>query len=163
MIMAFIWSGEVKQSKYHLARWEVIFRPEGNGLWGLKNLHHFFLALREKSLWLFIARDGMWSKVIKGKYFPRSSTIQWIRNFKKPGRNISNIWASLMGAFNLLSSWLAWSPGDGSTVYVGEDPIVGGPVSYTLTRDLIFFLDCKGFYSLYHIASPPSRGSTIQG
>ena len=80
MIMAFIWSGEVKQLKYHRVRWEAISRPVGNGGRGLKDMNLFSLALREKSLWWVITGKGLWSKVIKGKYISRSTTIHWVRN-----------------------------------------------------------------------------------
>ena len=51
MIMAFIWFGEVKQSKYHLVRWEAISRLVGNGGWGMKDMYLFYFDLRAKSLW----------------------------------------------------------------------------------------------------------------
>ena len=104
MIMAFIWSGEVKQFKYHLVCWEVISHPMEKVGWILKNMHLFSWDLREKILWLVIIGDNLWSKVIEEKYIHRTTTFQWVRSFKKPDRNISNIWVGLLGTFNLFSS-----------------------------------------------------------
>ena len=74
------------------------------GGWGLKNMHLFSLDLREKSLWLVIIGDNLWSKVIEEKYIHRTTTFQWVRSFKKTGKNISNIWVGLLEAFNLFCS-----------------------------------------------------------
>ena len=112
-IMVFIWFGDNVQSKYHLVRWENIAGPVEKGGWGLKNMHLFSMALRAKSLWLVFFGGSLWSLVLKEKYFRKISTIQWVGSYKKPGRHISNVWAGLLGAFKLFSSWLAWTPGDG--------------------------------------------------
>ena len=104
MTMAFIWSGEVKQSKFHLVRWENIACPMEMGGWGLKNMQHFSLALRAKILWLVLCGNNLWSQTIKVKYLQYLSTVQWGSQIYQAWRHISNIWSGLLGVFNIFSS-----------------------------------------------------------
>jgi hypothetical protein len=41
------------------------------GGWGLKNLPFFQRALSANTLWRILMKPGLWSKVIKAKYFPQ--------------------------------------------------------------------------------------------
>ena len=50
IIFHFLWDGNKKDFKYHLAEWEAISKPKSLGGWGIKNLRLFNLALCAKSL-----------------------------------------------------------------------------------------------------------------
>ena len=99
----------------------------------------------------------------KRKIHPKSIKNSMGQRLQEVRKRISNIWAGLLGDFKILSSWLAWSPGDGREVCVGEDPIVGGPHSFIMSSELLFHLHCRGFDSLYHVALAPTRGYVHQG
>ena len=160
-ILAFLWSGDPVQSKFHLVQWEEISRPVDYGGWGMKNLHLFSVYLRAKILWMVLTRGRLWSQFMKDKYFRRISMIQWVGSFQKWGRSISNVWAGLLGAFNLFSSWLAWTPRDGRGVLLGEDPMLEDPKNMFLSRAL-YLLHCKGFFYLNHISLALPRHLTHQ-
>lgn len=49
----------------------------------------------------------------------------------------SNILTNLVGAWNILSDWIVWSPGDGFLVKLGEDPMIGSTNFYKLLEPLI--------------------------
>ena len=70
----------------------------------------------------------------------------------------------LVSSFLDLGDWLAWSPGNGNSILVGEDPIMGGMTDYKLSTKTIHVLRMKGYKSLYHLLvsnrsllSPPKR------
>ena len=47
-MLNFLWSGNEKKEKYHLASWTTIARPKLPGGWGLKNISYFGKALAAK-------------------------------------------------------------------------------------------------------------------
>ena len=57
----------------------------------------------------------------------------------------------LVSSFLDLGDWLAWSPGNGKSILVGEDPIMGGPIDYKLSTEDIYVLRMKGYKSLCHV------------
>jgi hypothetical protein len=52
-----------------LVKWKTLAKPKKCGRWGLKNISLFGEALPVKSLWRLLFSDGMWSKLMKQKYF----------------------------------------------------------------------------------------------
>ena len=47
---------------------------------------------------------------------------------------------------------LAWVPKNGRFIHPGEDPIIGGPISFVLSTGLIGFFRENGFYTLDQVA-----------
>jgi hypothetical protein len=80
LIFSFLWTGSKKNSGYHLCRWEAISKPKMMGGWGLRNLPFFYRALSANTLWRILMKPGLWSKVIKAKYFPHLPVHIWIRS-----------------------------------------------------------------------------------
>ena len=111
---------------------------------------------------MVLSGSRLWSQVMKEKYFRRIFMIQWVTSFQKQGRCISNVWVGLLCAFNVFSSWLVWTSGDGRGVRLGEDPIVGGPQNHVLSLALLYLLHCKGFFYLNHISLALPRHLTHQ-
>jgi hypothetical protein len=50
------------------------------GGWGLRNLPFFYRALSANTFWRILMKPGLWSKVIKAKYFPNLPVHIWIRS-----------------------------------------------------------------------------------
>lgn len=159
-IFHFIWTGNHSQ-KFHLIDWERLARPVELGGWAIKNIHIFSSALLAKSLWRSLWRvlseDNLWILVIKKKYFRSLSMTYWIRTSHKSKNGISNNWVVLLSSFDNIKNWLAWLLRNGQSIQIGEDPIIGGPISYRLSLELIHHLRARGIYTLHHIHH---RGST---
>lgn len=151
-ISNFIWSGLDKR-KIHLCNWQKIASPKALGGWSLKNIFVFALALRAKSLWRVISVDCIWRSIIKDKYFKGKSTLQWLRSSNGGYKGASCIWDGLFTALPVIKRWLVWQPGNGRYIHLGEDPIIGGPVSYKLSPFLLHSLHSRGYFRLHHGAA----------
>ena len=128
----FLWSGCSDKPTICLARWDLLTKPKECGGWGLKDTSEFGRALIAKNLWRCIFVPCLWNRVITAKYIRGWPISDWIRLFEYDQRNISNIWRALLKAMPILKSWLVWCPGDGWSIRVGRDPILGMNGSYRL-------------------------------
>jgi hypothetical protein len=52
----------------------------------------------------------------------------------------------------LLKNWLAWSIGNGKSVFIGQDPFIGCGSSYKLSPDLLAHLSSMQIYTIAHIS-----------
>ena len=68
-------------------------------------------------------------------------------------KGVSNIWARLVSSFSVMGDWHAWFLGNGRSILEGEDPIIGGPRKFNLSKELILILRSKGYIFLHHIAT----------
>ena len=59
------------------------------------------------------------------------------QNEKKPIKGVSNIYSGITTAFKFLGQRLAWIPGNGESIWVGMDPIVGGSEGFVLSHELV--------------------------
>lgn len=72
--------------------------PKAKGGLGFRRMHQFNLAMLAKQGWQLLHNDtSLAARVIKGKYYPRTSFLQ-----AKVGHNSSYTWKSLMDARHIL-------------------------------------------------------------
>jgi hypothetical protein len=75
----FLWSVSGALEHVHLYKWNDLANPKAFGGWGIKNLFWFSRALEENTLWCCLMKDKLWHRVLKEKYFPSSSVVNWLR------------------------------------------------------------------------------------
>lgn len=76
------------------------------------------------------------------------SVLQWIRNPYKKVVNASPFWSGFMKVYSQMGSRLTWHIGDGSLVYVGIDPFIGGENFFQLSSHLIHELHSTDHFRL---------------
>jgi exonuclease III len=157
LIFSFLWTGS-KLTGYHLCNWEVISKPKKMGGWGLKNLPFFQRALLANTLWRILMKPGLWSKVIKAKYFPQIPVHLWLRS--TTGRRIegSHTWRNLLTTLPIILHWLSWKPGNGYQIEVGRDVMLGLGKLALLSTNLLEHLHRKNIFFLFQIKSNQSGG-----
>jgi hypothetical protein len=147
-IFSFLWTGKKDKESVHLVAWNKLVCPKSDGGWGLRNLNVFGTALAEKSLWRCLFSDCLWSSVIKDKYI-RSWTIdEWFRQIPKNKKGASISWNWLLSVFPVVSQWLAWIPGNGWSIKLGEDPIVEKVNFHNLSEETLSHLHSRGIFYL---------------
>ena len=144
----FIWSGCNDKPSICLARWDLLANPKECGGWGIKDIGDFGRALNAKNLWRCLFVPCLWHRVIYAKYIRGWAIGEWIRLVEYDMRNISNVWRALLKAMPILKQWMAWRPGDGWSIRVGRDPIVGMAGSFRLSDPLLTHLLDKRVYYL---------------
>ena len=135
-----------------MVRWDLLARPKDCGGWGLKDIAAFGRALHAKLLWRCIFVPSLWHRVITAKYIRGWPISEWIRFHEYDRRSISNIWRALLQAMPILKQWLAWQPGDGWSIRVGRDPILGLVGSSRLSEPLLTHLLGRRIYYLAQAA-----------
>jgi len=68
LMFHFLSTGAKTSEGIHLANWKSLAMPFRYGGWNIKHLHYFNKALNAKSLWRALLDNGLWSKIIRGKY-----------------------------------------------------------------------------------------------
>jgi hypothetical protein len=106
LIFSFLWTG-CKTNGYHLCNWETISKPKKMGGWGLRNLPFFNRALLANTLWRIIMKTGIWSKVIKAKYFSQLSVLFWLRLASERPTVGSQTWKHLLTTLPIIHHWLS--------------------------------------------------------
>ena len=48
----------------------------------------------------------------------------------KVSKGVSNIWGGMIPSFQVLGEWFPWLSGNDRSISIGEDPIIGGPITY---------------------------------
>jgi hypothetical protein len=125
LIFDFLWSGGGKTHGIHLCSWETLAKPKHLGGWGLQNLFLFNRALATNSLWRVLFKEGIWQQVIKDKYLPYFSVATWLRSTSPLQPAASQIWKNLLKSLPLITRWISWKPGNGSSILIGLDKILG--------------------------------------
>ena len=113
------------RKKFHLADWLLLSKPTALGGWGIKHLGWFSISLRLKSFWLALSRNGIWFNVLSVKYLKNLSVVSWIRSKAFSVRGVSVIWKGFIHSLSWLGGGLTWHVGNGETIRVGLDLIVG--------------------------------------
>jgi hypothetical protein len=126
----------------------MIARPKHLGGWGLCNLSGFSSALEENNLWRVLLKEGLWQCVIKEKYFPSISVVRWLRTVDIKKEQGSQTWRYLLKYLPLLLNWMVWSPGNGHSILIRKDNILGMGSGALLSKDLIDIINRKGFHCL---------------
>jgi hypothetical protein len=100
-------------------------------------------ALTANTLWRVLTRDGIWHNVIKDKYLPFTTVINWFRSTTFKQSATSRIWNSLIKSVHLITHWLSWIPGSGHLIFLGRDKILGLGDRSFLSQALITHLRRK--------------------
>ena len=136
MIFSFLWGSSAKNKKFHLVDWHTLACPTSLGGWGIKQLLWFSLSLRLKRLWQAINGNGIWFQLLSVKYMRSLPLHSWLRKKSFTTRGVSMIWKGFLLTLSWLGSGLIWKAGNGTTIRLGLDPIVGLGSSYLLPLDL---------------------------
>ena len=121
----FIWEGgKGNEKKLHLVSWEKIQKPRAEGGLQVRSLASQNLALGAKLLWHLISGKDCWSKqVLRKKYFPGSR--KRCLDSTPQHRNGSPVFKLCIKALPSFKKRLYWIPGNGKTIRIWEDPILG--------------------------------------
>jgi hypothetical protein len=128
------------------------------GGWGLRNIFHFNRALAANSLWRVLTKQGIWHKVIKDKYLPYTSITTWLRSTSTTQPMASQTWKNLTKSLPLITHWLSWFPGNGQSILIGQDKILGSGTLSLLSSDLLLVLKDRNIRYLYQ-----ARAHNLQG
>lgn len=148
LIFSFLWGSTADRKKFHLTDWLASSKPTSLGGWGIKHLGWFNISLCLKSFWLALNGNGIWFKVLSVKYLKKLSVVSWIRNKAFSVRGVSVIWKGFIHTLSWLGRGLTWHVGNGETIRVGLDPIVGMGSPYSLRNDLREYLEEYGILTL---------------
>jgi hypothetical protein len=153
LIFSFLWSGSKKSSGYHLCKWEDLSKPKSMGGWGLRNLPFFHRALSANTLWRILMKPGIWNRVIKAKYYPHLPVHLWIRSASVRSSIASHTWKHLLFSLPIILHWISWNPGNGFSIEIGRDALLGLGGRAFLSTKLLLHLHKKSIYFLYQISS----------
>ena len=125
LLKRFIWEGgKGNDKKLHLVSWEKIQKPRSEGGLHVRNLSIQNLALGAKLLWQIVSGKDSWSKkVLQKKYFP--GTRKRCLDMPPQIRNGSLIYKLCIKALDSFKKNLYWIPGDGKTINLWNDSILG--------------------------------------
>ncbi|GAU45740.1 hypothetical protein TSUD_77650 [Trifolium subterraneum] len=106
----------------YVMTWERLACPKAYGGLGFRNFEAFNKAMVAKQVWNIVQNpNSLVAKVIKARYFPRSSL------FEAPlGYNPSFAWRSMWQARQILSLGCRWRIGSGDNIRVMHDPWLRG-------------------------------------
>ena len=158
----FLWSGKREDQTTPWVNWKRIAVPKGLGGWGLKDIFLFSKALAAKGGWRLLKSNSLWSRVIKQKYLPNVSLLEWIRNPRKTHLGGSVIWKAIVKSFHLNEDNIAWDVGNGESVLIGKDPWLGSTNQHLLPDDIIEELGHRGITTLNHLADPRPAEPWVQ-
>jgi hypothetical protein len=121
----FLWKRNCDSHTMHLCSWERLSLPKSFGGWGIRNIFDFSKSLAANTLWRILMGEGIWHRVIIDKYLLQNSVTNWLRtqSFRKNG--ISRIWSGLTKVLYLILHGLSWIPGNGISIKIGKDRILG--------------------------------------
>ena len=123
-------------------------RPTSHGGWGIKHLPSFSLSLRMKSFWMAVNSKGIWNLLITTKYMKNKPFHLWLRDKNFIFYNASIIWKGFIATLKWIGKGISWQVGNGKSICLGADPIVGMGSSFTLPRRLREYLEDYGICSL---------------
>ena len=148
MIFAFLWGSSWEKKKYYLVDWQLLSKPTAHGGWGIKNLGWFSTSLRLKSFWYTLSGNGLWFNILSVKYLKKRIVLTWIRRKAFMVTGVSVIWKGFISSITWLGRGLTWHAGNGESIRVGLDPIIGMGSSFSLPCDLWDYLKDYGIISL---------------
>ena len=136
----FLWGAREDGHMTHVVLWDTITRPYHCGGWNVKKIDWFNCSLRMKSPSMTLKGSGIWNKILLSKYLCNCTLIEWIRKHNHLVSSTSVIWNGFIRVFGWISKALAWKVGNGTSVHVGTDPIVGLEKSSGLSPCLVDYL-----------------------
>ncbi|KAH9722180.1 reverse transcriptase domain-containing protein [Citrus sinensis] len=119
MMNSFWWGGKRNGGGgINWMKWERMCKPKDFGGLGFKQIHIFNVAMLGKQVWkLLTSPTSFVAKVLKARYFPRSSILD-----ANLGFNPSFIWRSIMAAKEVVLRGSRIQIGSGQQVLIGKDP-----------------------------------------
>jgi hypothetical protein len=126
MVNSFWWSGGNNNTGIRWLAWDKLTTPKAMGGMGFRDFQAFNMAMVAKQGWRLLQNpDALVSRVLKARYFPKTSFIN-----SKLGNNPSYAWKSLWMCREVLGKGCRWVVGDGRSVRVMADPWVRGGESW---------------------------------
>jgi hypothetical protein len=105
--------------------------------------------------------DGIWHRVIKDKYLPYTYVATWLRSTQISQPLASHFWKNLMKSLPLITHWLSWQPGNGCSVLIGLEKILGMGNTSLLSSELLLALKNHHIRYLYQAKAQTSWGFVI--
>jgi hypothetical protein len=103
-------------------------------------------------------KEGIWHQVIKDKYLPYNSVATWLRSTTVIQPSAFADLEKLLKSLPLITHWLSWNPGNGHSVLIGLDKILGIDDSSLLSQDLLVALKNKNIRYLFQARAQSSLG-----
>ena len=126
MANRFCWGQKGNERKIHWLSKKKLSKPKGEGGMGFRDLHLFNMALLARQGWRLLQQpDSLLYRILKAKYFPRSSLLE-----ASVPCNVSFIWRSICASRDILGSVMRWRVGTGSRIRVWKDAWLPSPTSY---------------------------------
>jgi hypothetical protein len=107
-------------------------------------------------------KEGLWHRVIKEKYLPFVSVHRWLHTVDIYKERGSQTWTYLLKSLHLLLHWIVWSPGDGKSIVIGKDRILGMGDATLLSYELIYVINRKGLFFLFQAQTRSQVGRITQ-
>ena len=148
LIFSFLWGSSSNISKFHLMNWKELAKPISQGGWGIKHLPSFNLSLRLKSFWRVLNYSGIWNKLISVKYLKNRPVHIWLREKRFVVKNASILWRGFVETLPWIGKGLIWNVGNGTSIRVGVDPMIGFGTNYILPIGLREYLEDYGIVTL---------------
>lgn len=112
------WSNSKDGSGIHWKSWENLTTPKKFGGLGFRQIRDFNVALLGKQGWHLLANpNALVTRVLKGRYFPRTSFLQ-----ATLGHNPSYTWRSILASQELIRKGTRWRIGSDHQTSVFNDP-----------------------------------------
>lgn len=122
MCREFWWGHNGNERKLALIGWGKLCKSKDEGGVGMWDLGVFNTSPLAKQLWRIVnEHDSLAAVVLKGKYFPRTTTWE-----TKISLNASYTWKSLLSARDLVRNGSHWVIGNGRTTWIWKDRWVEG-------------------------------------
>lgn len=116
-LMCNFWWGDGGKKKIHWMSWHRLCMAKERGGMGFRDLESFNIALLAKQGWRIIENpDSLLARLLKARYFPRSSFLE-----ANPGHNPSYAWRSLIKARDTIQSGSYWRVGNGHSISAWSD------------------------------------------
>ncbi|CAL1413727.1 unnamed protein product [Linum trigynum] len=128
LLSNFFWSGSMKKSSLHWCKKEIFCAAKSEGGLGFRSFKDFNMALLAKQAWrLLTSPESLWSRLLKGLYFPISDFLQ-----AKKGSRPSRIWASLWEAKKVINLGAVRVIGSGEDNWLDQDPWIPALQNFTI-------------------------------
>lgn len=110
-------SGTGQRKGIHWQSWESMSMSKGRGGLGFRSLYGFNVALLGKQVWRLVnCPDLLVSRVLKAKYFPKSSMLHATK-----GSNSSSVWVGIWQVKDMLKDGYRWVVGNGKDIVATKD------------------------------------------
>ena len=95
--------------------------------------------------------SGIWHHLIRTKYIKDLTFEEWMRNKDFTVRGTSFFWNGFLRTLTWITRMLSWEVGDGLSIKLGINPIIGMDSHFILSDDLRDYLNHYGLTTLHHI------------